>query len=95
MRVCFEGLVTGENLLRDGPGAIESGNRGEKIVGADVMGLEHPAAAGDIACLGRTGPFKAASRLRLVAEYGDVPACDLAVADQKDRRARARISLRR
>jgi hypothetical protein len=50
------------------------------------MGLEHPAAAGDIACLRRTGPFKAAARLRLVAEYGDVPARDLAVADQKDRR---------
>ena len=86
MRVCFEGLVTGENLLRDGPGAIEGGNRGKKVVGTDVMGLEHTAAAGDVAALGRTGPFKAAARLRLVAEYGDVPACDFTVADQEDRR---------
>ena len=49
------------------------------------MRLENPPAAGDITCFGRARAFKAAARLRLVAEYGDVPSGNLTVADQEDR----------
>ncbi len=50
------------------------------------MRLKHPAAAGDIAGLRRPGAFQAAARLRLISEYGDVPARDFSVPDEKDRR---------
>ena len=86
MRIGFQRVVTSENLLRNRPGAVESGDRGEQVVGADVMRLEDPAAAGDITCFGRTRAFKAAAGLRLIAEYGNVPSGNLTVADQKNRR---------
>ncbi len=72
-----------EDLLRDRLAPVESGDRGEQLVSADVLAFEHPAAAQHVAVLRRTGAVEASAELVEFLEDGDVVAGNIAVANHE------------
>src|ERR1700726_1291057 len=57
----LRGFIPIEDLFGDGPGLTERGDRREEVIGAQVLALEHAAAAEDVPFGRRAGPIEAAS----------------------------------
>jgi hypothetical protein len=82
----FHGLVPGKNLLRDRLAPIEGWERREQIEGAEILALEHPPPAEDVAIARRAGAVEAAAKPIEFLQDGDVVTEDVAVPDQEGRR---------
>ncbi len=76
-------LVPVEDLLGDGLGAVQSGNRREEIVRADVLALDHPSAAEDITILGGSGAIEAATQPVQLLQNDNIPAWNFSIPDEE------------
>ena len=76
-------LVPVEDLLGDGLGAVQSRNRREEIVRAEVLALDHSSAAEDITILGRAGAVEAAAQPVELLQNHDIPAWSVGIPDEE------------